>query len=192
MGLAAGDGQSLQNLEAFRHLIGGTVVSESGSGFRFGDDDWNRDERNETPTERLDRNWGDLLQELRVVQAGVQLLTGFLLTLPFQQRFVELSSFDRAVYLVSVSAAVIATGLLIAPVMMHRLLFRRRARAIMVDGAHRLAILGSAFLGLAMVSVVLLIFNLVAGGNVAGAVAGVLAAVMLIGLWLVMPLSMRR
>ena len=165
-------------------------MSESG-GASATDDDWNRDERNETPTERLDRNWADLLQELRVVQTGVQLLTGFLLTLPFQQRFVELSSFDRAVYLVSVSAAVIATGLLIAPVMMHRLLFRRRARAIMVDGAHRLAILGSAFLGLAMVSVVLLIFNLVAG-NVAGAVAGVLAAVMLIGLWLVMPLSMRR
>ena len=61
----------------------------------------------------------------------------------------------------------------------------------MVDGAHRLAILGSAFLGLAMVSVVLLIFDLVAGAT-AGAVAAVLAAVMLIGLWLVMPLSMRR
>ena len=61
----------------------------------------------------------------------------------------------------------------------------------MVDGAHRLAILGTAFLGLAMVSVVLLIFNLVAG-NVAGVVAAVLAALLLIGLWLVMPLALRR
>jgi len=165
-------------------------VSEPG-GVAPPDDDWNRDERDETPTERLDRNWGDLLQELRVVQTGVQLLTGFLLTLPFQQRFADLSSFDTAAYLVSVSAAVIATGLLIAPVLMHGLLFRRHARAIMVDGAHRLAVLGSAFLGLAMVSVVLLIFDLVAG-NLAGAIAAVVAALMLLGLWLVMPLSMRR
>jgi len=166
-------------------------VSEPDAARGLDDAQWNRDERDETPTERLDRNWSDLLQELRVVQTGVQLLTGFLLTLPFQQRFAELSSFDRGVYLFAVAAAVIATGLLIAPVMIHRLLFRRHARAEMVTGAHRLAMLGTSFLGLAVVSVVLLIFDMVAG-ETAGVVAAVLAATLLGGLWVAMPLGLRR
>ena len=74
------------------------------------DAEWDRDQRNETPTERLDRNWTDLLQELRVVQTGVQLLTGFLLTLPFQQRFAELTTFGRVLYLVTVAASVSPPG----------------------------------------------------------------------------------
>ena len=88
--------------------------SERGSG-SGSDEAWNESERHETPTERLDRNWGDLLQELRVVQTGVQLLTGFLLTLPFQQRFSTLSDAERGVYLFAVAASVIATGLYSMP-----------------------------------------------------------------------------
>ena len=84
------------------------------------DDGWNEQARDETPMQRLDRNWADLLQELRVVQTGVQLLTGFLLTLPFQARFEQLSAYERAVYLITVALSVAATGFLIAPVSLHR------------------------------------------------------------------------
>jgi hypothetical protein len=154
------------------------------------DQDWDRDQRDETPTERLDRNWADLLQELRVVQTGVQLLTGFLLTLPFQQRLTELTSFERSLYLGTVASAVISTGLLIGPVMLHRMLFRRHARLVMVTGAHRLAMLGTSFLAVAIVGVVLLIFDLVAG-TTAGIVAAVVAGVVLAGLWAVVPAVIR-
>ncbi|BBY13223.1 hypothetical protein MMARJ_39630 [Mycobacterium marseillense] len=78
------------------------------------DQRWDRSQRGETEIERLDRNWNSLLQELRVVQTGVQLLTGFLLTLPFQQRFDVLSGPMRIVYLATVGCSVGATVLLIA------------------------------------------------------------------------------
>src|SRR3978361_1632082 len=108
---------------------------------------WDADERGETSLERLDRNWGDLLQELRVVQTGVQLLTGFLLTLPFQARFPQLPRFQQDVYLVTVSFAVTATAFIIAPVAIHRVLFRRHARQSMVTAAHYLALVGNALRG---------------------------------------------
>ena len=81
------------------------------------------DGRQETDIQRLDRQWNDLLQELRVVQTGVQLLTGLLLTLPFQPRFDQLAPLARGVYLFTVVTAVTASVLLIAPVAMHRALF---------------------------------------------------------------------
>jgi hypothetical protein len=162
-----------------------------GSDYRMPDEEWDRDQRNETTTERLDRNWVDLLQELRVVQTGVQLLTGFLLTLPFQQRFTELSSFGRVLYIVTVAASVLATGLLVAPVMIHRLLFRRHARDLMVTFAHRLAVAGTTFLGVAMVGVVLLVFDVVFGRR-PGVIAASIAALMLLTLWCLLPLMLRR
>src|ERR1700712_4312613 len=96
------------------------------------DQRWDRDARSETETERLDRNWSDLLQELRVVQTGVQLLTGLLLTVPFQARFSDLTGYQRVVYQATVSTSVIATALLITPVALHRLLFRQHARRSLV------------------------------------------------------------
>lgn len=90
------------------------------------DQRWDSRERGETEVQRRDRNWNSLLQELRVVQSGVQLLTGFLLTLPFQQRFGVLDRPMRYVYLVTVGLSVGATVLLVAPVSIHRLLFRHR------------------------------------------------------------------
>src|SRR6478752_3303417 len=150
------------------------------------DDGWNEQARDETPMQRLDRNWADLLQELRVVQTGVQLLTGFLLTLPFQARFEQLSAYERAVYLTTVALSVAATGFLIAPVSLHRQLFRRHARQLMVTVSHRLAIIGLVLLGAAIVGVVLLIFDVVAG-TAAGIVAAVAALVLLILLWAGLP-----
>ena len=155
------------------------------------DEHWDETERDETPLQRLDRNWGDLLQELRVVQTGVQLLTGFLLTLPFQTRFEKLTSFQTTTYLCTLAASVVATGLLIAPVSVHRLLFRQHARRAMVAAAHRLALAGISFLGLAVVGVVLLIFEVVRGRSV-GAVAAGLAALLLLALWIALPLALRR
>ncbi|SNS19463.1 DUF6328 family protein [Rhodococcoides kyotonense] len=148
--------------------------------------EWNGKVRNETPTQQLDRNWNALLQELRVVQTGVQLLTGFLLTVPFQGRFDQLSSTGRVVYLVTVTASIVATILLIAPVGMHRLLFRKRAVGILVRVGNRLAILGLVALAIALVGVVALTFEIVLG-IVAAEIAAVVVALLLIGLWWVLP-----
>ncbi len=98
------------------------------------DQRWDYRRRRETELERLDRNWTSLLQELRVVQTGVQLLTGFLLMLPFQQRFEVLGL--HTVYLATVAFSVGATILLVAPVGMHRLLFRRHRLVVLVSAAH--------------------------------------------------------
>jgi O-antigen/teichoic acid export membrane protein len=165
-------------------------VDDDASAHPERDDEWNREHRGETETERLDRNWSDLLQELRVVQTGVQLLTGFLLTLPFQSRFTALSSFEQNVYLATVVASVAATGFLIAPVSLHRTLFRRHARLATVSIAHRLALIGMVLLGCAILGVVFLVFD-VLHGHPAGTVATAAAAVLLIALWLVLPWTVR-
>lgn len=154
------------------------------------DEAWDRTERRETPTERLDRNWADLLQELRVVQTGVQLLTGFLLTLPFQQRFTAVPGRDRVLYLVAVGLSTLATALLIAPVSMHRMVFRRHARGPLVRTAHRCALAGLGVLGLAVVAVVTLIFD-VTYGRTSGAWGGAVAGGVFLALWLVVPLAVR-
>lgn len=153
--------------------------------------DWNRRARNETETQRLDRNWGSLLQELRVVQTGVQLLTGFLLTLPFQQRFIELSAFERGDYLATVFFSISATVLLIAPVGMHRILFRKRKLRTLVSSAHRLALCGLLMLGLALAGVVTLIVGFV-WDPAAGAAAGVGAVLTFGFFWLLLPWRLRR
>ena len=107
---------------------------------------WDAD-RDETEAQRLDRNWSSLLQELRVAQTGVQLLTGFLLTLPFQQRFTLLDGTMRTVYLITVACSIGATVLLVAPVGMHRVLFRRHRLDAIVTATHSFAIAGLFLLG---------------------------------------------
>ena len=148
---------------------------------RTPDDEWNYRARHETETQRLDRNWAALLQELRVVQTGVQLLTGFLLTLPFQQRFTDLTDFEVGVYLVTVALAVLSTMLLIAPVGIHRALFRQHALPALVSTAHKLTVCGIATFGGALVGVVLLIFSFVVSPRV-GLAAAVVAAAIFCGL----------
>ncbi|MEV6072915.1 DUF6328 family protein [Nocardia sp. NPDC052001] len=135
------------------------------------------DGRNETEAERLDRNWNSLMQELRVVQTGVQLLTGLLLTLPFQARFTELSHAMRLLYLLIVSTSIAATVCLIAPVAAHRVLFRRHRIGSVVVTAHRYALAGLGLLGIALTGVAVLIFDTVAGpiwASAAGACFGLL------------------
>jgi hypothetical protein len=154
------------------------------------DQRWDRSQRGETEIERLDRNWNSLLQELRVVQTGVQLLTGFLLTLPFQQRFDVLTGHMRVVYLATVGCSVSATVLLIAPVATHRLLFRRHRLQVLVSAAHRCAYAGLVLLGAALTGMTVIVFAAVAG-HTAGVVAGVSAVALFSVFWLVMPLLLR-
>jgi hypothetical protein len=127
----------------------------------FTDHDWNRAVRGETTTERLDRNWRDLLQELRVVQTGVQLLTGLLLTVPFHSSLLSLVHRQVVVYLVATGLSVLSVGLLVAPVIAHRLVFRRHGRRQLVEMGQRLTVYGLVTFGLAVVGVVELIFDVV-------------------------------
>jgi hypothetical protein len=146
--------------------------------------------RHESESERLDRNWASLLQELRVVQTGAQLVTGFLLTLPFQQRFGALSDTVKAVYLATVVCSIGATLLLIAPVAMHRVLFRQRRLRTLVSTTHRCAIAGVMLLGLALVGVAIVIFDAVSGRS-AGWIAGTFAASAMVFLWIALPIFLR-
>ena len=149
------------------------------------------DDRDETPLERLDRQWNELLQELRVSQTSVQLLTAFLLSLPFQQRFQVITHAQRALYLITVALSLVATGLLLAPVSMHRRVFRRHERGELVEVANLLAQAGLAVLGLALAGVATLIFY-VTEGRAFGITVGVLTLIALTGLWFVAPLFFRR
>ena len=94
------------------------------------------DGRDESLNERMDRNWNEMLQELRVTQTGTQILTGFLLAIAFQNRFEDLTSFQHRIYLILVMAAMITTALGLAPVNLHRVLFRQHAKEVVVTVAH--------------------------------------------------------
>ena len=155
------------------------------------DADSDGSERDETPTERADRNWDELLQELRVTQTGIQILSGFLLTLPFQQRFTELDPPLRTLFLIAVAMATLSTGLVVAPVAAHRLLFQKRQKIVLVETADRLAKVGLACVGLTVVVVLALVFGFVLG-DTAAFVAGAAGLVVFTLLWLVLPLLVLR
>jgi len=151
---------------------------------------WDSD-RDETEAQRLDRNWSSLLQELRVTQTGVQLLTGFLLTIPFQQRFTQLDGTMRAVYLVTVACSLGATVLLVAPVGMHRVLFRRHRLDAIVTASHACAVAGLILLGFALAGVATVVFDTVMGPD-AGWLAGGCTLAAFIIFWFLIPLPLRR
>ncbi len=149
------------------------------------------DRPGETRTERWDRNWDELLQELRVTQTGVQLLTAFLLSLPLQQRFSSLEHYQRRIYLVAVVLSVAATGLLVAPVAVHRALFRHHEKGALVAVGDRAARAGLALLALAVSTVTTFIFSVVVSGA-AGFGAGALTLLGLAALWWWLPHHVRR
>ncbi|MEU4386060.1 DUF6328 family protein [Promicromonospora sp. NPDC023805] len=149
------------------------------------------DGRKESPNERADRNWNELLQELRVMQTGVQILTGFLLTLPFQPAFADLDDYQRTVYLALVVTSVIATALIVAPVSVHRSLFRRQMKRHIVTLADRLTRVALAVLALVMTGASLLVFDVVVG-RTEGIVVGASVLVVLAIVWVVLPEVLRR
>lgn len=115
----------------------------------------------ETDSQRADRNLNDILQELRVAQTGVQILFGFLLTMPLQARFDRLDTYDRSLLVVAVLLLASATACIIAPVAWHRVLFRHRLKKEIVDASSAFARAGLTFLGLGIVVSLLLMLDLV-------------------------------
>jgi len=149
------------------------------------------DPRDESTAERDDRNLAELLQELRVAGLGVQVLFGFLLSLPFTTRFTRLTHGERGLYLTSLVLAALATALLVGPVAYHRLVFRRGQKEGLVRFANLMAILGLAAVGLAVSAAVLLVAGYV-GGPVTGAVVTAVVFATFAGLWFVFPFTRRR
>lgn len=145
----------------------------------------------EDKAERLTRNLNELLQELRVMQTGVQILTGFLLTIPFTGKFGELTTFEQWVYLAVLGSSVVTTALIVAPVAFHRTLFRRGEREWIVKAAHRSANHGLVGLGATMAGVVWLVFNVVLGPPASHIAAGLTVGLFVI-LWGVLPVVSRR
>lgn len=119
--------------------------------------------RHETDQERYDRNWVELLQEIRVTQMGTQIMTGFLLAAAFQDRMTDLTSFQRTVYLTLVVLGVGTTALGLAPVSLHRTLFRRRMKREIVDLGHQILRVVIAGVVLMLVGTAVLIFDIVLG-----------------------------
>ncbi len=146
--------------------------------------------RDETESERLDRNLGELLQELRVALPGVQVLFAFLLAVPFQQNFTKISEFEKKVYFATLLLTAFSAALLIAPSAYHRITFRYQQKHRLVFIANRLAIAGLAALALAMTCAILLITD-VLFGTVAAIVTTASAFLVFLVLWGLLPLRRR-
>jgi hypothetical protein len=140
----------------------------------------------ESRTERTTRKWNEMLQELRVAQTGVQVLTGFLLTVPFSQRFGDLEQTTKNAYLVTVCSAILSAGLLIAPVAFHRVLFGKSEKEWLIGAANSAARAGLAMMAVTMIGVMFVVFDLVVGRTGAVLSSSITAAV-LVTLWLVVP-----
>ncbi len=152
--------------------------------------EWNREHRGESDVQRVDRNFIELLQEVRVAQTGVQILFAFLLGFVFTPRFADLNAAQHAVYLVTLTSAALAAGFLIAPVSYHRIVFRRRLKSHLVETGHRSVSIGLAFLLLTLIGGVDLAATFVVDGW-----GNVLAGALAIGiawLWWVQPVLHRR
>jgi hypothetical protein len=149
------------------------------------------DPREESEAERADRNLAELLQELRVAGLGVQVLFGFLLSLPFTNRFTRLGPGQRNLYLGTLVLAAVATALLLGPVAYHRLVFRQGQKEGLVRAANVMAISGLATVGLAVSAAVLLVTGYVSSGLTAGLITA-FVTLLFAGLWFALPLARRR
>jgi len=149
------------------------------------------DDRDETPTERLDRNTVELLNELRVAAVGIQVLFAFLLIVPFNTGWRRVGAFDRYDYFVTLLCIAIATVLLIAPSIHHRLLFRRRQKAYLVKVGTTLTIVAMLFVTAGLTGILVLISHFLFGA-VTAAVVGSCAALLVSTLWFGLPLHRRR
>ncbi|HEY2878812.1 DUF6328 family protein [Nocardioides sp.] len=137
-----------------------------------------RDGRDESEDERLDRNWNELLQELRITQTGLQLLSGFLLTLAFTQVFGGLDDRQKALYLSLVVIAGMAVGLNLMPVMMHRRVFGEHVKGRVVRVGHVVAQIVIAAIAVLVVGMATLIFSVVVSWTAGIVVAAFLVVVL--------------
>ncbi|MDH6462358.1 amino acid permease [Micromonospora sp. A200] len=145
----------------------------------------------ESEKQRWQRNFADLLQELRVAQTGVQILFAFLLTLPFSNGFTRTSGFQKDVYIVSLLSAAAATAMIISPVAFHRALFRQGRKPELVRFAHRMASAGLGFMLISMVSAVLLITDFVLQREIAF-VLSALTGLWFLTFWVFLPMARRN
>ncbi|MEH0936919.1 DUF6328 family protein [Micromonospora psammae] len=145
----------------------------------------------ESEKQRWQRNFADLLQELRVAQTGVQILFAFLLTLPFSNGFPRASDFQKDVYIVSLLSAAAATAMIISPVAFHRALFRQGRKPELVRFAHRMASGGLAFMLISMVAAVLLITDFVLSRPIALVLSAV-TALWFLTFWMILPFVRRN
>ncbi len=145
----------------------------------------------ETETERLNRRWSDLLQELRVIQTGTQILTGFLLALAFQARFTALDQYQIGIYLTLVAFAVITTILALTPVSLHRALFKQADKDDIVKVADRVLKVTLVSVGLTILGTVVLIVDVVVGRQ-QGWIAGAVTLFGIVCAWVFLPFGVRR
>jgi hypothetical protein len=146
--------------------------------------------RDESESERLDRNLGELLQELRVALPGVQVLFAFLLAVPFQQNFTKINAFEKDVYFFTLLCTAISAILFIAPSSYHRVTFRLQQKRELIKLANRFTIAGLAFLAMAMTGAIVLITDVLFGGIVTVITgAGTVAA--FVAFWYALPLRRR-
>jgi len=138
-------------------------------------------EPGESRQARINRELMELLNELRVALPGVQFLFAFLLVVPFQQRVTQTTDFQKDVYFVTLVAAVVATGLLIAPAAQHRILFRKHDKEALLKRSSRSAVAGTFVLAVAICSAVLLVVDMLFSRTQAWVTAGVFAV--LLGWW---------
>jgi magnesium-transporting ATPase (P-type) len=149
-------------------------------------------ESHESDLARLERRWSELLNELRVTQAGTQIMMGFLLTLVFQPAFSDLDPVERNLYVGLVVTATLATVLAIAPVSFHRILFRHPGgKARIVTITHILLQVTLVLVAFVLSATLALIFNIVLGGW-AGVIGGVAALAVIAAIWVAMPLGVLR
>lgn len=153
--------------------------------------DAQNDGRDETAAERADRNWEELMQELRVMQTGTQILTGFLLAVAFQPLFRDLSDAQRILYIVLVLLAATATVLALAPVGMHRVLFAKRRKAELVRVADRIVKANMIVIAALTLGVTVLIIDFTFDHVFAFIAAGI-GLVAILVLWLIVPLVLHR
>jgi hypothetical protein len=144
--------------------------------------------REETEKERLDRNLEQLLGELRVALPGVQVLFAFLLVVPFNQRFADITSFQRTVYFVTLLCATAACACLIAPTAHHRIEFREQDKERIVMGGNRLAIVGLVLLATAMTGAITLVTDFLYSSTTT-TITAVLVALLFALLWYVVPIK---
>ena len=165
-------------------------MPDMGSGSRS-DKGVRADERpDESEAERLDRNYGELLQEMRVLQAGVQILFAFLLTLPFQSAFGQVDDFQRTVYMSTLVAAALAAICVIGPVPFHRFVFRRGMKDDLIKATTRYVGSGLVFIFLSMIGAIMLAADVLVSRPFALTTSGAIAVVFVL-LWLVIPIRAR-
>jgi uncharacterized protein DUF6328 len=138
-------------------------------------------------SEKRDRQMIELLNELRVALPGVQILLGFLLTVPFAQGFQRVTSTQKTLFYAALLATAASTACLIAPSATHRLRFHKNDRAYLIETANKYLIAGLVFLAIAIILALVMITDVLYAGTAVFAFPAAVAA-LLVGLWFVRPL----